>query len=170
MKNITESGEYDLRFSEQGDEHHLLEWFKWPGMSENFPFETQREREIFTKNWASFFRYKCALTAVYKGKVVGMAVLFLMPYKKVSRHGMLYFIVDPRVQRKGVGSSLIKNIIHLGKTRFALERIYLDVYEGSNAKPFLEHCGFTEVLFQEKVVKGANGKYKGRHLMEVSFI
>lgn len=166
MRKLTEMSEYDIRYSEKGDDQKLLEWMKWPAMTDNFPVETEREIELFVRNWGSFFRYKSGLTALYKGEPVGMAVLFLMPYKKVSRHGMLYFLVDPKLHRKGIGSSLIRNIVHLGKTRFHLERIYLDVFEGSNAKPFLEKCGFREVFYQARFVKEPKGTYRGRYLME----
>lgn len=166
MRKLTESGQYDIRYSENGDEIKLQQWLKWPGMTTHFSISTDQEMDIFIRNWVSFFRYKSCLTATYKGSPVGMATLFLMPYQKVSKHGMLYFIVDPKVQRKGIGSSLLKNIVHLGKTRFHLERIYLDVFEGSHAKPFLEYCGFHTVFYQEKFIKEPNGKYRGRYLME----
>ena len=56
----------------------------------------------------------------------GIATLFLMPYKKVSHISMLYLIVDPKYQRKGVGSSLLKNIMHYAK-KFKLESIHVSL-------------------------------------------
>ncbi len=169
MRKLTESDEYDIRYSNSSDTKKLSEWLKWPGVSKAFPYESEEERNLFVMNWAAFYRYKCTLTATYKGSPVGMAILFLMPYRKVSKHAMLSVIVEPALQRKGIGRSLVRNINHLGQTRFQLHRIYFDVYGDQGVQSFFSSCGYNLVCSQKKYVKEAENVYLDRHLMELRF-
>lgn len=166
MGKVTDSEHFDIRYSEAADESSLRKWLNYPAMLNNFPMEKEENVNLVLRNWTGFFKYKSSLTATYKGKPVGIATLFLMPYKKVAHHSMLYFIVDPEMQRKGVGFSLIKNIKHLAKTRFRVEGIHLDIYSGLSGKPFLEACGFTALFEQKQFVKEENGTYRSRFVME----
>ena len=156
---------FDIRYSEEKDQKHLEQWLAFPHVLDCFPMATQQETHLMVRNWMSFCRYRSSLTAVFREKPIGIATIFLMPYRKVAHHGMLYFMVSPKFQREGVGAALIKNIKHLGKQAFHLEGLHLDIYEGCAALPFLKSQGFHEVLRQEKFVK-ENGKYRSRILME----
>ena len=166
MVKLADRPEYDIRYSEAQDEKQLREWLKWPGMLSNFPFDNEKEMDPFIKNWVGFFQYKCSLTATYKGKVIGICTLFLMPYRKVAHHSMLNFIVDPHMQGRGIGSSLLKNIKHLAKNSFKVEGIHFDVYEGFKGMEMLKNQGFHEVFTQKDFVI-ENGKHFSRTLMEV---
>lgn len=163
--SITESDAYDIRYTNERDGGFLEKWLKYPGMSSSYPFTTEQERSFFCRNWMWYVRHKSCLTATYKETPIGMAVLYLMPYKKVAHMGLLSFIVDPHMQRKGVGTSLIRNIKHLGKTNFNLESLHLDVYEKSPAKPFLDEMGFRCIFTQNEFVHDGSA-YLKRHLME----
>ena len=166
MSRLTESDDFDIRYSEADDESSLRKWLNYPAMLNNFPMEKEENVNLVLRNWIGFFKYKSSLTATYKGKPVGIATLFLMPYKKVAHHSMMYFVVDPEMQRKGIGSSLMRNIKHLAKSRFKIEGIHLDVYSGMPGKPFLETCGFESLFEQEKFVKEQGGNYRSRFVME----
>lgn len=163
---ITDRAEFDINYTELSEEGLLKKWLMWPGVLEWFPMETEEDVDLVVKNWIGFARYKSSLTAYYKGQPVGIATLLLMPYRKVAQHGMMYLIVDPKWHRQGVGTALVRNLMHLAKTRFKLEGIHFDVYEGCPALPLLKKLGFVELIRQEKWVKTDRG-YLGRHLMEV---
>ncbi|MDN3505861.1 MAG: GNAT family N-acetyltransferase [Simkaniaceae bacterium] len=161
---ITESKDYDIRYSTVQDMDALRSWFKTDGMLHWYPPVNDQELENFVRVWIGFTRYNACLTATYQGKPVGMAVLFLMPYRKVAHHAMFQIIVDPEFQRKGVGHSLIRNLKHLGKN-FKLELIHAEVLDVGPLIPLLEKLEFKEFARQEKYVK-EEGKYYPRIMME----
>lgn len=162
---ITESKDYDIRYSTVQDIDFLRSWLKTKGMLHWFPPGNDQELENFVRVWIGFTRYNGCLTAVYEGKPVGMAVLFLMPYRKVAHHAMFQLIVDPDFQRKGIGYSLIRNLKHFAKQGFQLEVIHAEVLDVGPIIPLLEKLDFKQFARQEKYVK-EEGKYYPRILME----
>ncbi|MFS8563575.1 MAG: GNAT family N-acetyltransferase [Rhabdochlamydiaceae bacterium] len=76
-----------------------------------------------------------------------------MPYKKVAHHCLAKVIVDPKWQRQGIGSSLVRNLKHLAKNYFRLEMMDIEVFEGNPLIELLQKEGFHEVFRQEKFVK-----------------
>ncbi|MDN3509594.1 MAG: GNAT family N-acetyltransferase [Candidatus Neptunochlamydia sp.] len=164
--NITEENDYSIRYSNQEDYPFLHKWLgecrKW------YPVSSDKDVEAMAKNWIGFYRYGASLTAVYKNQLVGIATLFLMPYRKVIHHCLVYFIVDPNHTRKGVGISLIKNINHLGKNYFRFEWMNIEIFEECPAIPLIEKAGYEEVFKQEKFVKEKAG-YLARHLYQINF-
>jgi hypothetical protein len=157
---------YDLGFSQLSDEAFLkeeladLETRKW------YPPSTDSDVNIFARNWAGFARYKCSLTATYNGEKIGMATIFLMPYVKVAHLAMMYVIVKKEYRNKGVGRSLIRNINHLAKTKFRLESMHIEMFEGCPIEPVLIGTGYKQVVFQENFVEFDEGM-KGRKIYEV---
>lgn len=122
-----------------------------------------------TKNWIGFSRFGASLTALYKEKPVGIATLFLMPYRKLIHHALMYFIVSPSETGHGFGTSLARNITHLGKVYFRFEKVHVEVYEGCPAIPLLKKGGYEEVVRQERFVKEGEGRYLARILLEHDF-
>ena len=163
------SNDYDIRFSRITDISYLKNWLIDPRVMKYFPFEYMQTHEIdnFSKNWIGFCRYQSSLTAIYKQHPVGMATIFLMPYKKVSHLGLLYLVVDPIWQKKGIGSSLLKNIIHHAKTRFGLDSLHFELMENNPVMGILKKFGFKEIIRQEGYFK-INGKYLSRIIMEIN--
>lgn len=163
---ISEDSAFDIRYSKEEDRPFLEKWLgechKW------YPVSSDKDVEAMAKNWIGFYRYGASLTATYQKTPVGVATLFLMPYRKVIHHCLVYLIVDPQHARQGVGSSLIKNINHLGKSYFRFEWMSIELFEGCPAIPLLEKAGYVEVFKQEKFVK-IDGKYLGRHLYQINF-
>ena len=164
--SITKDSDFDIRYSTQDDLPFLHKWLgecrKW------YPVSSDKDVEAMAKNWIGFHRYGASLTAVYKNQPVGIATLFLIPYRKVIHHCLVYFTVDPNKARKGVGTTLIKNIDHLGKSYFRFEWMNIEVFEGCSAIPLLEKAGYKQVFKQEKFVK-ENGGYLARHLYQINF-
>ncbi|MCB1107165.1 MAG: GNAT family N-acetyltransferase [Chlamydiia bacterium] len=164
--NIPDQSEYDIRYSKM-DDLPFLE--KWLGMERAwYPISSDKDVENMSKNWIGFHRFGASLTATYKGEVAGIATLFLMPYRKVIHHCLLYFIVNPDMRGQGVGTSIIKNINHLGKSYFRFEWINAEVWEGCPAIPILEKGGYKEVIRQEKYVKEKDGTYRARHVFQAN--
>lgn len=165
--DITKTSDYDIRYSNK-DDLPFLE--KWLGMERRwYPVSSDQDVKNMAINWIGFHRYGASLTATYKGDVAGIATLFLMPYRKVIHHCLVYFIVNPDLRRKGVGTSLIKNINHLGKSYFRFEWMNIEVFEGCSAIPLLEKMGYYEVVKQDKFVKEKEGIYLDRYLYQIDF-
>lgn len=162
---ITDKETYDLRFSNTTDEAELKRWLSDPEMRLWYPPSSDADVDTFVRNWIGFSRYRSSLTAVYEDKVVGVATIFLMPYIKVAHLCMMYIAVDPEFQRKGIGTSLIRNIKHLAKTRFRLESMHCEVWEGAPIVGLLHKLDFKEVVRQESFVRFPEG-HRARLIIE----
>ncbi|GAB4186344.1 MAG: hypothetical protein Tsb0015_04070 [Simkaniaceae bacterium] len=169
-EDITKTSSFDLRYTEMQDEKHLLQWLEDPSVLQWFPMNSKEETLQFTKNWIGFSRFKCSLTATVEHVPRGIGTLFLMPYRKVAHLCMVYLAVDPKYQRRGIGSSLVKNLGHLAHNYFRLESMHFELYEGCPLIPLLQKFGYYECFRQEKFVKDSQGNYLARHIFEVSFL
>ncbi len=163
--DITGDKEYDIRYTTKEDHPFLLRCMQLPDVVRYLPVETELEVENMAKNWIGFAKYRASITAVYKNKPIGIATLFLFPYKKTAHLSMFYFVVEERYRRKKVGTSLIKNLKNLAKNSFRLERIHAELFSGCHAIPLLEKMGFYTVFEQEKYVKEKDG-YLSRLILE----
>ena len=167
MEWLPEQSEFDVRYSNEEDLPDLMRWMQDPEVQRWYPISSQKNMEEMTKNWIGFSRFGASLTATYKGDPIAIATLFLMPYKKTIHHCLIYFIVHPDYRGKGVGTAILRNIVHLGKTYFRLERIHVEVYEGCPAIRLLKKEHFHEVARQERYIKEPNGQYLTRIIYEI---
>ena len=154
---ISDSEDYDIRYSEISDGEFIQGWLKDPFLKIWYPPDSVEDQEIFVKNWIGFSKYKASLTAIYQKQPIGVATIYLMPYIKVAHVCMLYFIVDPRYVGRGVEASLLKNIKHLAKQRFRLESMHCEVFEHNPMIKDLKEAGFDEILRQEEFVDFPDG-------------
>jgi len=164
---LPEESEYDIRYSSQEDLPHLQKWLQQPQVQRWYPISTESDLEMMSKNWIGFSKYKASLTAFYKNEPIGIATLFLMPYRKVIHHSLLYFIVNPEFSGRGVGTSLLRNITHLGKSYFRFEKMYIELFGGCPAISILEKAGYHKIFSQEHFIKESNGNYLSRVVYEV---
>lgn len=162
---ITQSNDYDIRYTRITDTPSLREWLKSERMLHWYPPSTEAELENFINIWIGFSQYQAGLTATFKGEPIGMGVLHLMPYKKVAHQCMFQIIVPENRQRQGVGKSLVRNLIHLSQTRFRCHLIHAEILDHSGLVPLLESLGFRRFAYQEKYVKEGD-RYFPRILME----
>jgi putative acetyltransferase len=160
--------DFDIRFSEERDLASLEQWFSDPEASYDYPFGFE-ERGDALKNWIGFSKYHASLTGLIQDKPIAIGTLFLMPYKKVSHHCSFYLMVDPDHRRKGVGTSMIRNLLHLAKTRFRLESVHAEVFEPSRLQPLLEKLGFEIFARQDDFVK-MESCLRARVLLEHYFL
>ncbi len=160
--------DFDIRFSIEQDSTSLERWFADPIVSDDYPF-TFEEREATLRNWIGFAKYNASLTGFIGDQPIAIGTLFLMPYKKVSHHCSFYLIVDPDHRRKGVGTSMVRNLLHLAKTRFRLESVHAELFEPSHLQPILHKLGFVEFARQEGFVKMGEC-LRARILMEHFFV
>lgn len=169
QSSLTTSPDYDIRYSRITDISYLRTWIIDPRVIQYFPFQhfQAHEIEFFTNNWISFSKYQASLTAIYNQKPCGIATIFLLPYKKVAHIGMLHILVDPIWQKKGIGSSLIRNIKHHAKNYFHLEFLNIEIMENNPIVSMLKSFGFYEVFRQEGFYK-VDKTYLARITLEVA--
>jgi RimJ/RimL family protein N-acetyltransferase len=156
--------ELDIRYTRVFDVSYLRQWLNDPKVLRFFSMSTEQEIEQAISCWMNFARYNASLTAVIDRVPCGIATLFLPPYKKVSHHCLFKICVDPKYQRKGVGSALIKNIKHLAKTQFHFESIDAEVFDENPLIPLLKKFDFHEFARQEFFIK-AKDRYFARVLL-----
>ncbi len=85
-EDITRSSlNIDIRYTEPGDAPFLKKWLMDPEINRWFPMDDEVEIDDAVNKWVGFYRYRCSLTAVYKGTPVALATLYLQPYKKLAQ-------------------------------------------------------------------------------------
>lgn len=159
--------DYDIRFTEERDLEFLQRLFSDPAVCDDFPFGFEEKDEAL-KNWIGFCKFKASLTGVIGDAPCAIATLFLMPYRKVAHHCSFLIIVDPEHRKKGIGTSMVRNILHLAKTKFRLESVHVEVYEPSLLLPIVQKLNFVEFARQEDYVK-TDGCSRPRILLEHFF-
>ncbi len=159
---------FDIRFSQIDDLAYLSSWVSKPEACDAFPF-TFEEKEDALKNWIGFSKYKASLTGLMEDEPCAVGTLFLMPYKKVAHHASFYLIVDPKFRRKGIGTSMVRNLIHLAKNRFKLESLHAELFLPCELETILDRLNFGVFARQDDFVKLDEAEYRPRLLMEHFF-
>lgn len=164
-EDITQDPLYDIRYTRLLDKTPLKEWLMHPNVLKWFPMNDEKEIDLLVRNWIGYSRFLSSLTAVFDHKPIGVATLFLMPYRKVSHLAMVNIVVAPHMQRKGVGTSLVRNLVHLAKETFKLHSIHMEMIEGCPLIPVLKRQNFYEVFKQERYFE-VHKERKARVVME----
>ncbi len=154
-----------IRPAEEGDQQHLVNWLLQPGVLEGFPLTDLREVEDAARIWMSYSKFGAVLTALWDGVPCGNATLYLQPYKKLAHQCLFAIIVDEKYRGKGVGRKLLGELIHLAKTKFHIELLHLEVYEGNRAINLYKEFGFEPYGMQKHFVK-EDGRYRAKILMQ----
>ncbi|HSX38795.1 MAG TPA: GNAT family N-acetyltransferase [Chlamydiales bacterium] len=159
------SEQVGIRFSEEGDRKHLIDWLLQPGILKWFPLADLREIEDAARIWISYSQYNATLTALWDSIPCGIATLYLQPYKKLAHQCLFAIIVDEKFRAKGVGTKLLQELMVLAKERFKIEFLHLEVYEGNPAVRLYERMGFVQYGVQPRFVKD-HGTYLSKILMQ----
>lgn len=160
---------FDIRFSELDDGAYLSSWLSYPDACDDFPFSFE-EKDDAVKNWIGFSKYKASLTGTMEGTPCALGTLFLMPYKKVAHHCSFYLVVDPEHRRKGIGTSMVRNLLHLAKTRFKLESVHAEIFLPSALESVLLRLDFGPFARQDGFVKIDENHLRPRLLLEHFFV
>jgi putative acetyltransferase len=155
----------ELRYTMEEDMECLKEWLLQPGVLRSFAMQDEREVADAARHWISFAKYKSSLTAVLDGKPIGIATLCLMPYRKLAHHCLISIVVGDEARGQGVGTLLMNNLIHLAKSYFNIEVLYLEVYEGNPAISLYKRFGFVEIGRQNHFMKDGD-EYVAKIIME----
>lgn len=159
---------YDIRFSELDDVAYLSSWLSYPDACDDFPFSIE-EKEDAARNWLGYAKFKASLTGTMKGTPCAIGTLFLMPYKKVSHHCSFYLMVDPELRRQGIGTSMVRNLLNLAKSRFRLESVHAEIFLPSPIEGILERLHFQPFARQENFEKIEGKPSRPRLLLEHFF-
>ncbi len=154
-----------FRLAEPEDQQLLVQWLLQPGVLHWFPLNDLREVEDAARIWMSYMKYSSVLTALYEGVPCGNAVLYIQPYQKLAHQCLFAIIIDEKYRGRGIGTRLIEELVQLGKERFRLELLHLEVYEGNPAMHLYRKMGFVEYGVHPHFVK-QEGKYLSKILMQ----
>jgi putative acetyltransferase len=158
---------FDIRYTELEDLHFLERWFADPATSDDYPFGFEEKGDAL-KNWIGFSRFQASLTGMIDGKPCAVGTLFLMPYKKVAHHCSFQLFVAPEHRNKGIGTSMVRNLLNLAKTRFKLESVHVELYNPSSLLSIVEKLNFAQFAVQADYVK-LSGEPRPRVLLEHYF-
>ncbi|HSX13636.1 MAG TPA: GNAT family N-acetyltransferase [Chlamydiales bacterium] len=154
-----------IRDSFDSDQKCLVEWLSQKDVLKWFPLADIREIEDAARIWLSYSKLNAVLTALWDDEPCGIANLYIQPFKKLSHQCLFAIIVDEKYRGKGVGTKLLGSLIELAKTKFSIEILHLEVYEGNPAIGLYEKFGFTEYGRQQRFVK-EDGQYLTKILMQ----
>lgn len=156
----------DFRYTELTDGKFLKQWLMEPAVNRWFPMYDEVEIDDAVSRWISFSRYKCSLTAVLNDVPVGLATLYLQPYKKLAHQCEFGIIVGGNNRGHGIGTLLIQNLSNLAKERFKIELLHLQVYADNPAIKLYSRMGFVEFGRQTHWIKEADNTFTARIFME----
>jgi len=165
----SEPNGFDVRYTHEKDIRSLQQWLSHKEVEKWFVTANEQEDILLCKNWISYAKYKSSLTATIFDQPVGIASLFLMPYRKTAHESMFYLVVDPKHWRKGVGFFLMKNLLNLAQNYFKLENVYCEIFEGCPIEGLLEQYKFEKFATQEKYIKQQDNSYLARILYQHFF-
>ncbi len=147
------------------DASHLMQWLSDPAVLQGFPMIDMKEVEDAVRIWVSYSRIQAGLTVELNDEPCGMANLYIQPYKKLAHTCLFSIIIKEEYRGKGLGSTLLRNLMKLAKHRFGIEILHLEVYQGNPAKKIYERLGFKEFGSQSHFIK-ENGKYLSKIFMQ----
>ena len=165
---MSEPNGFDIRYTEETDYLFLENLFLDEMSFDPFPFEFEQKDQAL-KNWIGYSKYKASLTGTLQNIPCAIGTLFLMPYKKVAHHCSFYLIVDPSYRNQGIGTSMVKNLLHLARERFKLESMHVEIYEPNPLMSIVKKLNFEEFARQDGFLKIGTCT-KPRVLLEHFFI
>lgn len=140
-------------------------WASEPEVLNWFPMVNEREIDDSVRIWMGFALKGGGLTAVFEGKVCGMAVLNFNPYLRLKHNCLISIIVGNGFRGKGIGSVLLKALESLALEK-EIDLLHLEVYDENPAKRLYERFGYVSFGGQSHFSKEAIGHYRGKTMME----
>ena len=140
-------------------------WLSDPQILRWFPMFDAREIEDAVRIWIGYSRIEAGITVEYNSEPVGMANLYIQPYKKLAHTCLFSIIVKTEMRGKGIGKELIEHLMKYAKEKFKIEILHLEVYEGNPAQRLYERAGFKQFGCQTRFIK-EDGKYIAKVFMQ----
>lgn len=154
-----------IRLSIPSDASLLATWLIKPDVLRWYPMCDQREIDDSIRIWMGYTRFGASFTAEYEGKVAGMAVLYVQPYKRFSHHALFAIIVEESHRNLGIGKRLMEHAEKAAYEQLNIQLLHLEVYEGNPAIRLYERVGFKEYGRHPRFIK-ENGVYLSKILMQ----
>lgn len=155
-----------FRPTETADLEYYKSWLQQPGVLDGFPMSDKREIDDAVSLWHQYIARGSSITALYKKTPVGAANLYIHDVEKLKHQSLFVILVDEKYRGQGIGTLLLKELKKLGKQKFGLEILHLEVYENNPAIRMYERLGFKQYGRHPRYLKDKNGKYFDKILME----
>jgi putative acetyltransferase len=155
----------EIRPARLEDAPYLIQWLNDESILRWFPMNNMKEIEDAVALWVSYSKIGACLTAEINGVPCGMANLYIQPYKKLAHQCLFAIIVQQEYRGRGIGKTLLDSLLKLGREKFHLSMVHLEVYEGNPAIHLYERMGFKPFGKQAHFIKD-QGKYIAKIMME----
>lgn len=146
----------DLRYTTALDGPVLRKLLDQEVVRQWLPCDLGPELENCWKVWMAFSTHRFGLTAVFKGKIVGFAVVYPFPYVRLKHQGMFSLVVDPEEDYIKISAILLRNLMYISRERFHLEFLHTDMYKGCPLIPILRQAGFECYARQDRYIRVGN--------------
>lgn len=159
-----------LRPTIASDGQFLVDTFvNEPEIISGFPMTTLAEIQDSSQIWMEMALKGMGLTMEVEGQVAGMITLYVPMYKKMAKTSLFSIVVSKAFRRKNIGTQLIYAMEKLGREKYGLKIIHLEVYEKNEAAIKLyTKLGYTYVGCQNRFIK-EQGQFFSKILMEKRF-
>ncbi len=132
-----------------------------------FPMGDEREVEDAVRIWIGYNRLGSAFTALSpEGDICGMATLYIQPFKKYRHQCLFSIVVGKKWRGQGIGKQIIEYLEHVAQTKFHIEILHLEVYEGNPAQRLYARMGFKTFGKQPGFIKDRQGRYFAKNFMQ----
>jgi len=157
----------ELRPTLASDVQFLIDTFvNEPEIISGFPMTNEAEIKDSCNIWMEMALKGMGLTMEIDGQIAGLITLYVPLYKKLAKTSLFSIVVSKSFRRQNVGTRLIHAIEKLGKEKYGLKIIHLEVYEKNEAAIKLyTKLSYQYVGSQEKFIK-EEGRYFSKILME----
>ncbi len=142
-----------VRPAETEDAPYLKSWLMDPEILRGFPMANENEVDDSVRIWVSYAKQKAGVTVLVDGKQVGMANLYIQPFKKFAHQCLFSIIVESKERSKGIGTILLTELMRVAKEQFQIEILHLEVYDGNPAIRLYQRMGFKEYGRHAKFIK-----------------
>ena len=159
--------EINIRVMVEADTFYLRQWLLDPVVLGWFPMSNASEVEDALKVWLYYARQGSAYAIEVDGIPCGMANLYVHTYEKLKYQSLFAIVVGKEHRGKGIGTKLLKHVMHEAKHTFGIRNLHLEVYEGNPAERLYQRIGFKKYGEHKKFLKEADGSYGTKILMQI---
>lgn len=157
----------NIRVMVEADLFYLKGWLLDPVVLGWFPMSNLNEVEDALKIWQIYARQGSAYTIELNGVPCGAANLYVNSYEKLKYQSLFAIVISKEHRGKGLGTKLLKFLMHEAKHRYGIRNLHLEVYEGNPAHHLYQRMGFRDYGRHDRFLKEADGSYHAKILMQI---